>query len=80
MLVKKGNHYTICAINHQANTDTRPLANILRRYCITVMAHAIKKDCELDSNRKLRIIRSVGENGMMGYLIQDIVKDVRMNT
>jgi len=69
MLVKKGNHYIICIINHQTNTDTGPLANILKRYYITIMAYMVKKDYELDSNRKLRIIKLVGENEMMRYLI-----------
>jgi len=44
----EGQHYTVGAVHHHAQTDPSPMSYGLWAGCIPVMTHSKQKDCKLD--------------------------------
>jgi hypothetical protein len=78
--IKHRNHYTISAINYGPNTHACPLSNILKCNSIAIVAYPIQKDGKLDGDRELRIVGLILKDRVIRYMIEDVIKDLRVDT
>jgi len=75
----EGQHYTVGAVHHRAQTDPSPMSYGLWAGCVPVMTCSKQKDCKLDLDGGLGDVQIVVKDVVVAYRVDDAIEDVEVH-